>query len=75
MTHFCCHDANMFCCSCPSVQDGLEVDTIRIERYITLLEDNEEILRNMRNLSNFNRVAGNMSVDPPFDGPLVPLLP
>lgn len=55
--------------------DGPEIAVILIERYIRLMDDNADILRNMANLSNFNAVAGNMRHDPPFDGPIVPLLP
>lgn len=72
MTHFCCHDVNVFCCSCPSVQDGPECDVIRIERYIRLMDDNDEIMRNMQNLHG---LTVNMRHDTRPDGPIVPLLP
>lgn len=56
-------------------EDGPEVAVILIERYIRLMDDNADILRNMANLSNFNRIVGNMRHDPASHGPIVPLLP
>lgn len=53
-------------------EDGPEVAVILIERYIRLMDDNEEILRNMQNLHG---LTVNMRHDTRPDGPIVPLLP